>query len=161
PADVLTANGASQRSPRTPLVLLAGLACLAMLPAVAHATLTVTPITWDVIGLDSNNVNVGPSNFPVGARICSDVAANNVEATFVWDSFNPYINLRAGSATVLPVAPTVINLGAGQCFDAYFEVEVTRTASAYDTVRQYHIAVTSSSGSGSTPTPRQIYVEHL
>ena len=27
--------------------------------------------TWNVIGLDSNNVNVGPNRFPVGARVCN------------------------------------------------------------------------------------------
>ena len=39
--------------------------------AQAAATLTVTPITWNVIGLDSNDVNVGPNHFPVGARVCN------------------------------------------------------------------------------------------
>src|SRR3990172_1970606 len=33
-------------------------------PAYAAASLTITPITWNVIGLDSNNVTVGPENFP-------------------------------------------------------------------------------------------------
>lgn len=35
-------------------------------PAHAAAALTVTPITWDVIGLDSNKVSTGPNVFPVG-----------------------------------------------------------------------------------------------
>jgi hypothetical protein len=144
-------------------VILAVLAGSAMLPAQAQAALTVTPITWDVVGLDSNNVNVGPNTFPVGARVCSNVAASNVQATLVWDSFNPYLNLRPGSATSLPVSPSVVNLGAGQCSDFYFEVEVTRNASAYDTVRRYHIALSADGGAttGSTPVPRQLYVEHL
>jgi len=37
--------------------------------ASAAAVLTITPLTWNIIGLDSNNVNVGPNNFPVGARV--------------------------------------------------------------------------------------------
>ncbi|MEJ2447747.1 MAG: hypothetical protein P8Y37_07375, partial [Anaerolineales bacterium] len=39
--------------------------------AYAAASLTIEPLTWNVIGLDSNNVNVGPNNFPVGARVCN------------------------------------------------------------------------------------------
>src|SRR5512147_1602281 len=67
--------------------------------ASAAAVLTASPLTWNVIGLDSNNVNVGPNNFPVGARVCNtgDAAAVNVSASFVWDSANAYVNLRPGS----------------------------------------------------------------
>ena len=39
----------------------------------AAAELTINPITWNVIGLDSNNVSVGPNNFPVGVRACNPV----------------------------------------------------------------------------------------
>ncbi|MDQ2690491.1 MAG: hypothetical protein M3Y68_00495, partial [Chloroflexota bacterium] len=61
----------------------------------AAPILTITPITWNIIGLDSNNVNVGPNTFPVGARVCNvgDTVATNVTSNFVWDSANPYINL--------------------------------------------------------------------
>ncbi len=52
-------------------------------------------------------------------------------------------------------------IGAGQCKDAYFEVDVTQTAAAFDTTRRYHITATDVSGSVSTPTPRELYVEHL
>jgi len=37
----------------------------------ADSSLTITPLTWNVIGLDSNNPNVGPNNFPVGVRACN------------------------------------------------------------------------------------------
>src|SRR6187397_1419918 len=65
----------------------------------ALTTLTVTPLTWNVIGLDSNNVNVGPNDFPVGARVCNtgSEAATNVTAVFNWDSSDPYIALRTGT----------------------------------------------------------------
>src|SRR5215216_4350479 len=69
----------------------------------AAAVLTITPLTWNIVGLDSNNVNVGPSNFPVGARVCNtgDAIATNVTSSFVWDSVDPYINLRPGSLSTL------------------------------------------------------------
>src|SRR5262245_31238828 len=131
--------------------------------AQAAAVLTVTPITWGVIGLDSNDVTVGPNDFPVGARICNTgtTAATNVVSAWNWaaNSINPYLNIRPGTNTVLPAVPT---LAAGACTDSYFEVEVTRNAAAYNTTRRFFISVTESGGaSGATPTPRQLYVEHL
>ncbi|HEX2123467.1 MAG TPA: hypothetical protein VHL59_17680, partial [Thermoanaerobaculia bacterium] len=129
-----------------------------LLPAMnAAATLTVSPITWNIVGLDSNDVNTGPNNFPVGARVCSDVATANVSVSFVFDSANPFVNLRPGSLNPI-IIPTI---AAGTCRDAYFEVTVTRNPAAYDTTRRYHITATDFSGSASTPTPRELYVEHL
>ncbi|HEX8407520.1 MAG TPA: hypothetical protein VF883_01560 [Thermoanaerobaculia bacterium] len=137
-------------------VLLLVIATL-LLALPASAALTIEPITWNVIGLDSNDPATGPNRFPVGARVCSDVATTNVDVDFVWDSANPFINLRTGSLSSL-VIPSI---GAGGCEDAYFEVEVTRTAAAFDTTRRYHITAADGSGTVSTPTPRQLYVEHL
>ncbi|HJQ14328.1 MAG TPA: hypothetical protein VJ830_06220, partial [Anaerolineales bacterium] len=130
----------------------------------AHATpaMTITPITWNIVGLDSNNVNVGPNHFPVGARVCNTSTANEtltgVTATLVWDSANAFINIRPGTNTNLSVS----SLATGACTDFYFEIEVTRTAAAYDTTRRYHITVDSNETSPiSTPTSRELYVEHL
>ena len=54
-----------------------------------------------------------------------------------------------------------LTLAAGTCSDAYFEVTVNRLSTAYDHTRNYHITATDLGGSASTPTPRQLYVEHL
>ncbi|HEV8579345.1 MAG TPA: DUF11 domain-containing protein [Thermoanaerobaculia bacterium] len=132
-------------------------------PAFAAANLSITPITWNIIGLDSNNVNVGPNHFPVGARICNtgDAAATNVTSAFVWDSANPLINLRSGTLTDFNATP-VPSLAPAACHDFYYEVEVTRNPAAYDTTRRYHITATADViGTVSTPTPRELYVEHL
>ena len=55
------------------LGLLAGVAlfCAAFQPrpVFAATNLTVTPITWNVIGLDSNNPTTGPHVLPEGARL--------------------------------------------------------------------------------------------
>lgn len=147
-------------------VVLAILASMLTPVLAAHPTqtgspnLTVTPITWNIIGLDSNNVSVGPNNFPVGVRVCNTgtAAATNVTAQFFWDSDDQYIDLRPGSLNTL----SVDSLGAGECTDFYFEVSVTRDSNAYDHTRRYHIQVTADGGiSLSTPTPREIYVEYL
>ncbi len=147
--------------------LLCGLTLAALLcgsaPAFAAASLSITPITWNIIGLDSNNVNVGPNHFPVGARVCNtgDAPATNVTSAFVWDSANPLINLRGGTLTNFNATP-VPSLAPAACTDFYYEVEVTRNAAAYDTTRRYHITATADTlGTVSTPTPREVYVEHL
>jgi uncharacterized repeat protein (TIGR01451 family) len=123
-------------------------------------SLSVTPTTFNVVGLDSNNVNDGPNIFPVGARACntSGVAVNNVTASFNWDSANANINLDAASAN--PV--TIASLAPGACTELFFYVAVTCTAAAYDTKRGYHIAVSATGVPPvRTPMPREIYVERI
>src|SRR5215213_2805316 len=133
----------------------------------AAAVLTISPITWNVIGLDSNNVSVGPNNFPVGARVCNTSTGGetltNIIADFVWDdglASHPYINLRSSSQDPI----TATSLAPGACTDFYFEVTITRNAAAYNQRRNYHINVTSTQTGVtvfSTPTPRELFVEHL
>lgn len=128
--------------------------------ASAAPILTVTPITWNVVGLDSNNVNVGPNIFPVGIRVCNigDSPATNVTTTFVWDSANGNINLSSGSLNPILLG-SLVN---GYCADAYFDVTITRTRAAFDTARRYHIEVAVTGlATVSTPTPSEIYVERL
>ncbi|HEX8099334.1 MAG TPA: sortase [Actinomycetota bacterium] len=140
------------------LLLLSGVIGGVAPSASAAPVLTVQPITWNVIGLDSNDVNSGPNRFMVGARACNTGTdpATNVTATFVWDSTNAFINLVGGSSV------STATLAPGACFDFYFNVVVTRTTSAYDTTRKYHIAVTADGlGTVTTPIGREIYVEKL
>ncbi len=127
------------------------------------AVITATPLTWNVIGLDSNNPATGPNRFPVGARICNTgtAATGVVNAAFVWDSANIYIGLRSGSLSSVSVGP----ISAGNCADAYFEAEVDKTSGStpFNTSRKYHVtAVDALSGSAaSTAAGRELYVEHL
>src|SRR6266404_230843 len=124
----------------------------------AYAGLTVTPTSWNVVGLDSNNTSTGPNTFEIGARVCKTggTAVSNIVGNFVWDSSNSYLNLSGTSPL------TVSSLNAGACIDLYYPVTVTRTASAYDATRRYHITVSATGVSTiSTPTPRELYVEHL
>ncbi|MBI3913570.1 MAG: hypothetical protein HY327_05220, partial [Chloroflexi bacterium] len=136
-------------------------AALALQPAArvaAAPVLTITPITWNVIGLDSNDVTVGPNTFMVGARVCNtgDTTATNVVSNFVFDSANSFIALNGASSL------SVATLAAGACTDFYYNVVVTRDVSAYDTTRRYHITATATGlGTVSTPTPRELYIEHL
>lgn len=142
-------------------------------PVYATPSLTVTPLTWNVVGLDSNNVNAGPNNFPVGARVCNTgTLATDVTATFVWDDEldlfegNDYINLRKGSLSSITTDIAAGSASSPNCYDYYFEVTVTRSSLAYNQTRRFHINISSSAPSPefttfSTPIPREIKVEHL
>ena len=125
----------------------------------AAADLTVSPITWDVVGLDSNNVNVGPNQFPVGVRVCNATGADpatNVEAAFTWTSSanDTYIYSRPGSYTTIP-GPTepAITINGGACRDFYFEVEIARDAASRGKARPYEISVTADGGISLTYPP--------
>jgi len=124
----------------------------------AYAGLTVTPTSWNVVGLDSNNTSAGPDTFEIGARVCNTggTAVTNIVGDFVWDSTSIYLNL-SGASTL-----SISSLAAGSCIDLYYPVTVTRTSLAYDATRRYHIAVSATGISTiTTPTPRELYVEHL
>src|SRR5262249_51792289 len=78
-------------------------------PAFAAAVLEIKPITWDIIGLDSNDPSTGPDRFPVGARVCNtgNAAANNVAATLVFDSpLNSFVHLEGNAALGLASLPS-------------------------------------------------------
>ncbi len=126
-------------------------------PVLAASTLTLTPLTWNIIGLDSNSPTSGPKYFPVGARVCSSVNTTDVLVSWVWDTSNANINIRPGSTSTL----TLASISAGACADAYFEVEVSQTAAAFNTTRGYHITAADASGTASSAIPRELFVEHL
>ena len=149
-------SSAARPLARRALSLIFLLTVLGVLPA--YAQLSVTPVTWNVIGLDSNSPATGPNSFLVGVLVCntSGAAVNNLVGTLVWDSSNIYIN-TAGANPV-----SISSLAAGSCTNVYFNVEVTRTTSAFNTARRYHITISADGVAAySTPTPREIYVEQL
>lgn len=160
----------AEQSVKFNLVIAAfGMLCLLTAgSALAATTVSVTPISWNVIGLDSNNVNVGPNHFPVGVRVCNTGGeSTTVVGTFVFDDSNdkytgdPYINLRGGTEDILPVSGTT-TLAASACTDLYYEVAVTRNSNAYNNTRRYRVQVTGSNISPTTsPVPRELFVERL
>ena len=136
-----------------------GLVASASTASAAGPALSARPITWNILGLDSNApATSGPDTFPVGARICNtgDAAATAVAASLVFDSANPYIQVAGPDALTLP------NLAAGACTDAYYNVVVSRTTAAFDTSRRYRIVATAAGGlTAATPANRELYVEKL
>lgn len=130
----------------------------AVRPAAAAPLLTIERVTYNVIGLDSNDVTTGPNTFPLGVRVCNtgtDVATN-VVTEVVWDSANPYIELDSAPAR------TSAELAAGACIDELWHAVVDRDPAAYDTTRGFHVTARADGFPAvSTPTPRELYVEQL
>jgi uncharacterized repeat protein (TIGR01451 family) len=120
---------------------------------------TIAPVTWNVVGLDSNNVSVGPNVFPVGARVCNTGTSvlSGYRTRFVWDTTSNYITRTSSEYLNVPT------LAPGACQDLFNEVTVTRDASAYNQSARYHVELLTGAGAvvASTPTPREIIVEHL
>ena len=52
----------------------------------AASSLTIAPISWNVIGLDSNTPASGPYRFPVGVRLHNSSGSSvTATVTFYWD----------------------------------------------------------------------------
>lgn len=135
---------------------------MAVLPLVSQAAsaapaITVEYISWNVVGLDSNDVTTGPDRFLQGARVCNtgDEPAVDLTTSFVWDSSNPYLAVEG------PTSVTDATLDAGSCTDAYFLVTVARDAAAYDTTRAFHLEASAAGGVAATTGSIPLYVEHL
>lgn len=116
-------------------------------------SLSVFPITWNIIGLNATNPSLGPAEYLAGVQVCSDDApAPNVNVMFVWDSTNPYINLAS------PALQSIGTIPAGGCRDVYFGATVTRNLAAINTFRQFSVIATSGSSSAANAYPLQLDV---
>jgi uncharacterized repeat protein (TIGR01451 family) len=163
-----------------PLTLgLGGAILLPCYSAIAAPVITITPITWNVIGLDSNKPNVsGPDRFMAGARVCNvgDATATNITAKFVKDGGSNFVNLVGANTLSIPSLPAGStshppgNRGPtpSNCYDFYFNLIVTRDTAAYSTLssprsrQQFHIEATATGlGTVSTPANRELYIEQL
>src|SRR5215212_6662267 len=128
------------------LAVVAVLGSGALVPAARSAAgpLTATPITWGVLGLDSNNVNTGPNVFPVGVRVCNtgSDAVSGVAGSWLWIAGS-----GAASTFDTPVDGATITAGtiAGNaCRAVYFDVTVHRSPSPWNSSRSYRITVTGT-----------------
>lgn len=122
----------------------------------AAAILTIEPLTWNIIGLDEDDLNAGPNTYPVGARACNsgDEAAQNLEFSLVWDDDNPDISL------IGPSNYSLSQLDPSNCRDFYFQILVNRTDAAYDSSRNFHFNLTATGlDPVTTPNTTEIYVQ--
>src|SRR5207249_2746669 len=76
------------------------------------ANLSLSIITWDTIGLDSNKPSIqGPDTFPLGVRVTNTgiATATNVDAQLLWDTASANIALAPGDQATLSVASLAVN----------------------------------------------------
>lgn len=152
-------NFASQAAFALSLSLISGLAA-------ADASLVIEKrLSWDVIGLDSNNLAEGANVYAIGYRACNrgDQTAINVVSSLTWESANQYIDLSPGTAGTVNIGDLAVN----QCFDSYYNVEVDRNDLARNTSKDYEVSFTAT-GIPTVTTPIEagatrssIYVEDL
>lgn len=139
------------------------------LPASSFASgLSVTTVTWDIIGVKSNNtgLSTGPGpGFPVGVKVCNTTgsAITDVNTDFTFKSTNSYITL-SGPATD-SVGTLAASGSPGDCAYSYYSVDVDRVSGARGTNRSYEITAYDNSGGppindGTTGT-RTLYVQNL
>ena len=129
---------------------------------VTPPALCIDPISWNVIGLDSNKAvppnSDGPDTFMVGARACNKGATTltNVVATYnTVGAVNPNINLADNSTLQID------EIRPSRCEDFYFNGRITRVNAAYFTTQGYTVTVTSGALSAVTPSNRELYIEKL
>ncbi len=124
----------------------------------AAAGLTLTPVTWDVIGLDSNRPATGPNKYPVGAKVCNTSGADitNLQTEL------EFLSSSTAITALGPTTDTIGNLANTACTYTYFTVQVDPVNSSYFATRAYRITATgSNSTTGETPANRQLFVEKL
>jgi len=129
---------------------------------VTPPTLCIDPVSWNVIGLDSNKAvppnNDGPDTFMVGARACNTGATTltNVVATYnTVGAVNTNINLADNSTL------SVAEIRPGRCEDFYFNGRITRANAAYFTSQGFTVTASSGVLSAVTPANRALYIEKL
>ena len=121
-------------------------------------------LAWDVAGLDSNDLTDGPDTFVIGQRVCNtgNLDAINVEAELVWLNENANIAIAPGT----PATISIGTLAPAQCYDAYFNIRLSRSAATRNTARRYRVAF-SADGLAAVDAPidaanyNEIYVEDL
>lgn len=140
-------------------------ATLQIVGAVAQPVLAKTKrLTWDVIGLDSNNLTAGPDTFVIGQRVCNtgDLDATNVEAALLWQTANANIDVAPGSPSTISIG----TLAPAECYDAYFNIRVARVTASRNSTRQYLVSF-SADGLADIASPidaanyNEVYVESL
>jgi LPXTG-site transpeptidase (sortase) family protein len=143
------------------LFVIIGLFGSAIPSTAASPDLEIISITWNVVGLDANDVSQGPNVYSIGARICNngDEAATNMTVGFFWDETSSYINLTNvdNNEYLFP------SLAIDACTDVYFPIVITRDINAYDSSASFYLAVSAENISAPLYSPgnREIYVERL
>ena len=115
------------------------LSLFAVANPVSAGTLTLVKGSWDIKGLDHNNVNDGPNEFLIQIHVTNSAGttALSVSGTLTWTTANTYINLSTNEVATKSLG----DIAPGATVDLWYQVEVTRDSNAYNTTRDYSISV--------------------
>ncbi len=127
----------------------------------AHAasSLSVTPLTWNVVGLRSNvsNSKPGPDRFPVGSRVCNSSAAGVTTASDVRTRFafegNGNSSQSGFSLDNSISIDTLGDLAPGACADSYYNVLLEQSPSNRGHFREYFVEACEGACSDSGTSP--------
>ncbi|HET6794575.1 MAG TPA: DUF11 domain-containing protein, partial [Acidimicrobiales bacterium] len=128
-------------------------------PAAAAETASVAPLSWDVIGLDSNRPQKStPHVFPVAARFCNTGAA--LTGAYAQLSLTASGNSSTIDYSGPSTGPT-LNLAAGACTDAFFHVQVNQSSQSFGQTDGYTLALKDSGGTAVASRTGTLYVQKL
>ena len=138
---------------------------------------TIEPITWNVIGLDSNKPADAqlppgiypPKSYPVGVKVCNTSGSSaDLYTRFEFtDNASPTYLTLIGDDAEGDTDISVGNLGAGVCREVFYQIDIDQVNAAYDNREGYRIHLYNgnpASGGGlvtSTPDKREFWVEYL
>lgn len=122
-------------------------------------SLNLTKGSWDTLGLDHNNVNVGPNQYLIQIRVRNDAltTANNVTANLTFTSTNPYIYLATNETPNKYIG----DIAPGTTVDVFYLVEVSRNTAAYLTSINYTVTVGGTNTGSADTINGTLYVEKL
>jgi len=125
----------------------------------ASTTLTLEKGNWDVIGLDSNNVSVGPGQALIQVRVrnIGTETAYGVTATLIWTSSNSYINLNPNDS----YSKNLGDIPPGETANIFFLIDITRDSGAYGTKRDYKVTVEGTNVSGTPEITGSLEIKGL
>ncbi|RPI86904.1 MAG: sortase [Chloroflexi bacterium] len=113
--------------------------------ASAQPVLTIEPITWNIVSLDSEDPDSGPNEYPIGFRVCNAIgadSANNLEVTM-----SPVVGQTDTDINVTsPTTQLLANLPANTCHDFYYDVTINRAAGALDATKLFMVTAESDDG---------------
>ncbi|MGC9308630.1 MAG: hypothetical protein ACP5FL_07635, partial [Thermoplasmatota archaeon] len=112
-------------------------------------TLDVNIVSWDTIGIDSNNpTGEGPNCSLIQIRVSNTGSYNatNVTVAFTWTSSNTYVYLHPHESTTKNIG-TIQN---GKSKDVFFTICITRDKNAKGTSRAYTVSITSDNSNSTT-----------
>lgn len=125
-------------------------------PAQAVTTLTAEIVSWQIVGLDSNDPTAAqPEFFMVQAKV-TNTGAEPAPTTAANLSFGAPTPTDCGGPCIFLVSPATYTIGTlapGQTADAFWTIRVAKTAAALGT--ETPVTVTATSGNSAPVTATQ------